>query len=103
MPRRRDFANAAIEAVGRRARYAAGGGGGGLGGLGGGGLGGLGGGMGQPISGYGRPDGGVRADHPTPTGLLPRRVDLHARLSIALISSFNSRARKLFQYIFSHQ
>jgi hypothetical protein len=36
-----------VIAVGRRARYAAGGGGGGFGGLGGR--------MGQPISGYGRP------------------------------------------------
>jgi hypothetical protein len=36
-----------VIAVGRRARYAAGGGGGGFGGLGGS--------MGQPISGYGRP------------------------------------------------
>jgi hypothetical protein len=44
-----------VIAVGRRARYAAGGGGGGFGGLGGGGFGGLGGSMGQPISGYGRP------------------------------------------------
>ncbi len=41
-----------VIAVGRRARYAAGGGGGGFGG---GGFGGLGGSMGQPISGYGRP------------------------------------------------
>jgi hypothetical protein len=73
MPRRQDFANAAIEAVGRRARYAAGGGGGGLGGLGGGGLGGLGGNMGEPIPGYGRPYGGVRPDNPTPTGRPPVR------------------------------
>jgi hypothetical protein len=48
-------------AVSGCARYAAGGGGGGFGGLGS---------IGQPISGYGRP-GGVRPDHPTPSGHPP--------------------------------
>jgi hypothetical protein len=63
--------------VGRRARYAAGGGGGGFGGLGGGGFGGLGGSIGQSISGYGRPGGGVRPDHPTHAG---RHIALHRLL-----------------------
>ena len=55
----------------------AGGGGGGFGGLGGGGFGGLGGSIGQPISGYGRPGGGVRPDHPTHAG---RHIALHRLL-----------------------
>ncbi len=41
------------------------------------GRGGLGGSIGQPISGYGRPGGGVRPDHPTPAG---RHIALHRLL-----------------------
>jgi hypothetical protein len=66
-----------VIAVGRRARYAAGGGGGGFGGLGGGGFGGLGGSWGNPFRVMVGPCGGVRPDHPTPAG---RHIALHRLL-----------------------
>jgi len=63
-----DLARVVIDTTVQSARYAAGGGGGGFGGLGGGGLGGFGGIMEVTCSRLWLPGGGVRPDHPTPSG-----------------------------------
>jgi hypothetical protein len=62
---------------------------------------------GQPVPGYGRPGGGVRPDHPTPTGRLRYGSDLHDAADDNAISeqykssSFHSPERRLADDRFS--
>jgi len=65
---------------------------------------GLGGSMGQPISGYGQPSGGVRPDHPTPAGRPPvsqRIADCYARAASGHAAAPPSSVMKSRRFMFA--